>query len=221
MRILYFSDIHLHFQPLELLPDADLVLIGGDFTNFGTPQEFREAIRLVEARFPHFLAVAGNLDPAEADIILEETGHGLPARPLSRNGLAMMGISGSNLCPKATPFQWEDGAMEERLAKLPPLSLDILVTHAPPLDSGADVIPNGLHVGSRAIAYLASQAKPRLHLCGHIHEAAGIFPSPNTTLVNCGAFGEEGRHALIHWDTPDDTPKVTLHACQSPTHDTP
>ncbi len=213
MRILYFSDIHQNFSTLERLPEADLVLIGGDFTNFGTPQDFREAVRQVEARFPGFLAVAGNLDPREADNILEETGHWLPPRQSQSHSLNLMGVSGSNICPKPTPFQWDDQEMEQRLEALPPFALDILVTHAPPMGSGADVIPNGLHVGSTAVARFSTQRAPRLHLCGHIHEAAGCFSWENTTVVNCGALGEEGHHALIHWVSSQEAPQISLHTC--------
>ncbi|MGN0866782.1 MAG: metallophosphoesterase family protein [Oligosphaeraceae bacterium] len=213
MHILYFSDIHQNFPTLERLPEADLVLIGGDFTNFGTPQDFREAVRLVEARFPRFLAVAGNLDPREADAILEETGHWLPPRLLQSHSLNLMGISGSNLCPRPTPFQWDDQEMGRQLDALPPFALDVLVTHAPPMDSGADVIPNGLHVGSPAIARFSAQRAPRLHLCGHIHEAAGCFTVGGTTVVNCGALGQEGRHALIDLPSPQEAPRVSLHTC--------
>lgn len=210
MRILYFSDIHTHFKPLDTLPDADLVLIGGDFTNFGTPEDFRAAVKTVEARFPHFLAVAGNLDPREADDILRETGHWLPAHPFQAQGLTLLGLSGSNTCPKSTPFQWDDREMDATLKTLPPGLLDILVTHAPPMGSGADVIPNGMHVGSQAVANLVQAHTPALNLCGHIHEARGVYAMGKTMVVNCGEFGEEGRHAVMEWTGHDTAPLVTL-----------
>ena len=210
MRILYFSDIHTHFKPLDTLPDADLVLIGGDFTNFGTPEDFRAAVKTVEARFPHFFAVAGNLDPREADDILQETGHWLPPRAFQAKGLSLLGLSGSNTCPKPTPFQWDDKEMNATLKALSPDPLDILVTHAPPMGSGADVIPNGMHVGSQAVANLLQAHAPALNLCGHIHEARGVYTVGKTTVVNCGEFGEEGRHAVIEWTDRNSAPVVTL-----------
>lgn len=210
MRIVFFSDLHEHFSALSKLPDADLVLIGGDFTTLGTPEHFREAIKIVEERYPKFLAVAGNMDPAEADDILTEMGHFLPAETTVVKGLKCLGLSGSHKCPRPTPYEWDDTAMDKRLKALSIDALDILVTHAPPMNFGADVIPNGMHVGSTAIANFAQNTSPRFHLCGHIHEASGLFDENGTLLINCGDFGDVGNHAVIEL-LDGQSPVVTLH----------
>ncbi len=210
MRILFFSDLHENFSSLSKLPDADLVLIGGDFTTLGTPEHFREAIKIVENRFPKFLAVAGNMDPPEADKILAEMGHFLPQETTAVKGVKCLGVSGSHKCPRPTPYEWYDAEMDKRLAAIPEGALDLLVTHAPPMGFGADVIPNGMHVGSHAIANFAKRLHPRFHLCGHIHEAAGLFDEEGTLLVNCGDFGEAGNHAVIEL-LDGQAPVVTLH----------
>ncbi len=198
MRLLFITDIHGHFEALPHLPEADLVLCGGDFTNFGTSEEFQSAVKLVEVRFPKFYAVAGNLDPGEtADAILAESGHLLSPTPIQVSGLTLVGVSGSHTCPRPTPYEWADEAMEERLTALTLPAIDILVTHAPPYGFGADVIPNGMQVGSHAIRKFAERLQPRLHLCGHIHEASGVFDENGTVLVNSGAFGAEGHYACI------------------------
>lgn len=210
MRILFFSDLHDHFNNLEHLPEADLVLIGGDFTQNGRPQDFQNAIRIVENRFKDFKAVSGNMDPAEADTILLEGGHLIPFEGAEILGLKCMGISGSNKCPRPTPNEWDDDEMSSRLQAKSLADIDILVTHAPPMGFGADVIPNGMHVGSTAITCFAHSRMPRLHLTGHIHEAHGIFDEDGFPLVNCGDFATQSRYALI--DLEGDTPPViTLH----------
>ncbi|MCQ2397272.1 MAG: metallophosphoesterase family protein [Lentisphaeria bacterium] len=204
MRILFFSDLHGNLSNLERLPEADIVFIGGDFTTLGTPQDFRNAIHEAEKSFKEFYAVAGNMDPANADEILKETGHLVPFNGCVIHGLKCMGISGSHKCPRPTPFEWDDDEMSARLMALPMVKMDILVTHAPPMGFGADVIPNGMHVGSTAIACFAHSRMPRLHLCGHIHEAHGIFDEDGFPLVNCGDFGTQKRYAVI--DLQDGQP---------------
>lgn len=210
MRIVYISDIHGNFAALSSLPAADLLLIGGDFTNFGSAEDFENALSAVSMAFPNFYAVAGNLDPENSDELLTNHGRLLPLdSPLEFNGLKIAGLSGSNLCPRKTPLEWKDEEMSAALSALSYDKLDILVTHAPPLGFSADVIPNGAHVGSRAVAEFAARTKPALHLCGHIHEAAGVFDENGTILVNAGPLGTEGRHALIEWEA-GQKPRVQL-----------
>ena len=210
MKILFITDLHGHFDALAKLPAADMLLVGGDFTNFGSPEEFQAAMRLVEACFPNFLSVAGNLDPGEeADHILAGAGHLIGTAVQIVNGLRMMGVSGSHVCPRPTPYEWDDEARCAALASLPLSRVDILVTHAPPYGFGADVIPNGMHVGSKYVKRLAELTSPTVHLCGHIHEASGVFAENGAVLVNPGVFGAEGHYALIEWSA-EVLPQVTL-----------
>lgn len=201
MKIIYFSDLHGKFAALPSLPPADLYLFGGDFTNGGDEAEVRDAIAQFEAVLPHFLALGGNMDTRATEKLLAERHHLLPStQPAVVQGLTLFGLAGSHICPVPTPCDWDDQQMATRLQDIPTQPLDLLVTHAPPHGFGADVIPNGMHVGSHAVADFARRMKPRLHLCGHIHEAAGIYAAEGTLLVNAGAFGEEGHHAVIEWE---------------------
>ncbi|MBQ6471215.1 MAG: metallophosphoesterase family protein [Victivallales bacterium] len=211
MRILFFSDLHNETDALTRLPDADLVLMGGDFTTAGTHAQLSSMIQAVAHRFPAFLGVVGNMDPGTAgEALLNQSGHGLPATPtLCLDRFRMMGLGGGNPSPFHTPYEWSEEEQESRLTGLAG-PLDILVTHAPPLGFGADMLPNGMHVGSQAIANLVARLRPALHLCGHIHEAAGIFNENGTILVNPGPFGAHGNHAVIEWRDGEARPAVWL-----------
>ena len=48
----------------------------------------------------------------------------------------------------------------------------LLVTHAPP-QGVADLQRNGAHEGSAAVRRAIEAKQPRLHICGHIHNAWG------------------------------------------------
>lgn len=50
--------------------------------------------------------------------------------------------------------------------------VDILISHSPP-KGVADVTSQGQSVGSSAVRATTERLKPKLLLCGHIHEAWG------------------------------------------------
>ena len=194
MKIVFFTDMHGHGELLEKLPAADLTLCGGDFTTLGGPEAFRKAAAAVAACRPGFLGVIGNMDCPEGEEILREGGHLLDLEGSSVQGIVLRGIGGGNKSPFGTPVEWEDADMAARLADCP--ASDIFVCHAPPMGSGADVIPGGAHVGSTAIADYVNRTHPTLVLCGHIHEAAGIYQMGRSFIVNPGP----GACAEIEWN---------------------
>ena len=198
MDIIYISDIHRNIGAIEKLPQADALLVGGDFVTLDGEEELRKAIATIEGRFPHFRAVSGNMDPVITDSVLSETGHALATESATDVcGLRTYGLGGANRSPFNTPNEWEETEAEKRLAKIPDDGADIIVTHAPPFECGADRISNGAYVGSRAVASCVARVKPTFLLCGHIHEAAGIYKFESTIVVNPGQFGDRGSFATI------------------------
>jgi Icc-related predicted phosphoesterase len=71
----------------------------------------------------------------------------------------------------------------------------VLVTHVPPYKL-QDKIFIGSHGGSKELRNIIDVCKPRLVLCGHIHEDPGVLKSGNTTVVNC-SIGKRTEGALI------------------------
>ena len=210
MRIIFITDIHGATGAIDKLPEADLLLVGGDFVTLGDDCAVRSAVKEIEKRFPAFLGVSGNMDPATADAVLAEGRHLLPSSaPTIIDGLGMAGLGGANRSPFNTPNEWDDTQAARKLETLQENAVHILVTHAPPMGSGADRISSGANVGSAAIADAARRIKPALLLCGHIHEAAGIYRMGPTIIVNPGQFGDEGRYADIRW-AQDGRPSVWL-----------
>ena len=90
MRVLAFSDIHGSYKKVnEILAREsgyDLILIAGDLTTVGSPQEAEDAIKLFQAHGKPVLAVAGNMDPP----VLEKT---FDALGVSINAKGGCGIS--------------------------------------------------------------------------------------------------------------------------------
>ena len=106
-------------------------------------------------------------------------------RALSASGARVFGIGGSG--PDRFGFRYEWG--EEEISSLLPPPHDILLTHAPPIDTRLDRLASGSHVGSQAVRDIAVYGS-RVLVCGHIHEAAGIDRIDNLLMLNAGALGD-------------------------------
>ncbi len=204
MKIVFFSDIHGHFDNLSALPKADLYIVGGDFTTLGDAEQFRNAVVAVEKKCPEFLGIIGNMDCREGEAILKETCHLLDLDGKSVGGIKLRGFGGGNKSPFNTPVEWEDDDASRLLSAVD--AVDLFVCHAPPLNSGADRISSGICVGSAAVADFVNRAAPKLVLCGHIHEAVGIYQMGGTFIVNAGPDG----YAEIDWN--DGRPEIILRA---------
>ena len=213
MDILFVSDIHRNYDAIDKLPKADALIVGGDFVTLDGEDALRRAIALIATKFPAFVAVSGNMDPVSTDAVLAETGHALSTEsPTLLCGKKTFGLGGANRSPFNTPNEWDESDAESRLAKIPDNGADILVTHAPPFESGADKISSGAFVGSKAIAACVSRIRPALLLCGHIHEAAGIYKFASTILINPGQFGDRGAFATIRF-TDGEAPFAWISHC--------
>ena len=84
MRIAYLVDVHGRFDAVAdamgAIGEADLLLIGGDITTGGTPDDAAAAIEGWRPLAPRLLALAGNMDSPEIDARLSDLGVALDAR---------------------------------------------------------------------------------------------------------------------------------------------
>ncbi len=104
-------------------------------------------------------------------------------------------------------FYARDEALEAR-ARMIPDGLDVLMTHGPPYLAG-DYIPTsekqrekygnwgGKNVGDKHLRPAIERARPKVTVCGHIHEARGLHRIYTSDLacdgypvVNCAAVDE-------------------------------
>lgn len=199
MRLFFATDMHGQGWGEGAFPEVDGVVLGGDLTAFGTVEDVRRVVRSFLGHGVPVLAVLGNCDPPAAEGVLREMGVecGLAARAVGE--AVFVGIGGSNLTPFRTPHEWGDAAMAAMVASLsvPASSLPlVVVSHSPPFGSGADRVPGGGVAGSRAVADLVRRLRPAAVLCGHIHEAVGVFDFDGVPVINPGAF-RAGHYALV------------------------
>jgi len=211
MKIIAFGDIHMAVAEAGRIPgikEADLVLLNGDLTNYGGAAETRKVLDSIMRLNPNVLAQFGNMDNREVNDYLENLNLNLHGQArLLRGEVCLMGVGGSNFTPFHTPSEFPekdllhfgDRAFRQGLdfislaqplhhRKIP----QVLVSHVPPFDTAVDSLPNGKHVGSKAIRSLIEQYQPDLCITGHIYEAKGQDMLGKTPIYNHGMLGLGG-----------------------------
>ncbi len=204
MRIIALSDIHGAYKKVdEILAQEssfDALIIAGDLTTVGPPEEAASAIRQFLRHGKPLFVVAGNMDVPEVEATFSTLGVSVNARGVVLEGVGIFGVSASPFTPMHTPYEisedeimtraeagWKDVASAQR---------KLFVPHAPPRETKVDRILLGKHVGSTAVRTFIERYAPDVVICGHIHEARGIDTIGTTTIVNCGPAGK-GYYVVI------------------------
>jgi Icc-related predicted phosphoesterase len=196
MKIVSFGDVHMATRNLdrmsEVLRDTDCILISGDLTNFGGPEDAAKVIAAARKACSKVLALPGNLDQREVIPWLEEEGIALHGRGLVMDGIGIFGCGGSNITPFNTPTELSEDEIYEALWRGYEIVRErrplLMVCHTPPFDTKCDRIMNGKPVGSTAARKFIEEVQPEVCISGHIHESAGVDRIGNTTVLNAGPF---------------------------------
>jgi len=204
MRILGFTDIHgAYGKVIEILSREtlfDVIIIGGDLTTHGTPEDAAQAVKGFNRFGRPLLVVAGNMDPPSVEDRLNLLGVNINAKGRVIDNVGFFGVSGSPFTPMHTPYEISEEEIRKRAdagwRDVESAAWKVFVPHAPPRDTKLDKIFLGKHVGSSAVREFIEQHQPDLVVCGHIHEARGIDSIGKTQMVNCGPVGR-GHYAVI------------------------
>ena len=204
MRIAYLVDVHGHFDAVrraitETGP-VDVLVVGGDITTFGTPDDAERAIESWRPLAPTLLAVAGNCDSPEIDERLVDLGVSIDGRAAVVEDVGFAGVSAAPLSPLHTPYELPDETLGERaangLAETAGCRVRVFCPHAPPHGTACDRLRSGEHVGSEALRALVERERPDVVLCGHIHEARATDRLGRSQVVNPGPAAA-GHYALV------------------------
>ncbi len=206
MRILAVADLHGSHTALTRILDharpADAVLLGGDLTHFGSPDDAEKAVRAARASTATVLAVTGNCDSPRIERRLVDLGVSLHRRGVILSGFGWHGLSAIPVWkPGMHQFTEDELALALRggYAQVAQAKHRGVLAHVPPHGTSLDEVAGGRHAGSTALREFVEQTAPRLVICGHIHERRGVEQLGPTTVVNCG-FGAGGSYALIRVD---------------------
>ncbi len=207
MRIVYVVDVHGRFgavaDAMEAIGEADVLLIGGDITTGGTPDQATAAIERWRPLAPRLLALAGNMDSPQIDARLSDLGVALDARGYRLGAVGIFGVSAAPHSPLRTPYELSEDELDGRISRgfsaVRTCPVKVFCPHAPPRGTSCDRLRSGEHVGSIAVRSFVDREQPDVVLCGHIHEARGVDRVGVTQVVNPGPAGA-GHYAIIEID---------------------
>ena len=193
MKLLAFSDLHRDLgqaaKLVEMSAEADVVIGAGDFAS--VHEGLKETLGALAAIEAPTVLVPGNNETDEA---LREAALGWDAATvLHGEGTTIEGIDffGLGAGVPVTPWDWsfdlDDETAGEMLAPCPEEA--ILVLHSPP-QGHCDANGGGDHFGSVALRQAIERKRPRVAVCGHIHESWGCQSQLGETAVrNLGPAG--------------------------------
>ena len=223
LRVVAISDTHGMHRTLKI-PNGDVLLHGGDFTSFGKREDvldFNEWLGTLP--HPHKLVVLGNheanadwVDTAsalltnatllnESEAVIRRPGDFGP-KELCDPGESADG-PGRSFRVFGTSFYWpvETGStcyFTPPYARIP-AGIDVLLTHGPPAVDGID---GGM--GCPLLLEHVRRLRPRLVVCGHIHQAHGVVEGSAAhdlegvmlvNAANAGGYGAKQHSRRLGW----------------------
>jgi len=186
MKVLALADLHGSQYRLNILLkniekySPDLVVICGDITQFGPGDLAKNFLDQIP---PTTYAIRGNIDTKDVNNGIENSkAINLTMKRVEKNGIPFVGLG--------------EGIPD--ISKIDKKLVDekcVLISHEPPYGF-QDKVFLGMHAGSKELRKIVDKYKPRLVLCGHIHEDPGFTKTKDITIVN-SSMGKRGEGALI------------------------
>lgn len=204
MKVDCIADLHGFYPELE---GGDLLIVAGDLTARDQPEEYSGFLTwLMNQPYQKKIYIGGNHDNLLLDAIPKkhysdekECFEYLCDSETEFEGLKIWGSPWTKTFPginpkcKAFTVDNEDELIK-KFEKIPQ-DVDILITHSPAFYI-LDETANGRHVGSMYLYnWFSYVGRPKLHVCGHIHEAYGqkeLFRTYTGMVkhVNCSIVNE-------------------------------
>jgi len=188
LKILAVADIHGAQYRLNLVlknierHSPDLVVVCGDITQFGPWSVAKNFLNQIPVET---LAITGNIDTPEVTKGIDESKSiGIELKRVVKKGIPFVGTNGFD-------YTQIDVINSKKLLD----GESVLVSHVPPYGT-QDKIFMGKHGGSKELRGIVDKFKPRLVLCGHIHEDPGVIQIGETIVVNC-SMGKRGEGAIV------------------------
>lgn len=206
MKVLATSDLH---GQLPAVDACDLLLIGGDICPLSDhspagqlhwlDKVFRPWLLSIEAE--RIVGIAGNHDLVFENDPDAVTDLDLPWTYLqdSETDIEGLRIYGTPWVP-SLPFWAFHGGMYGSCGTHfddIPTGLDILLSHGPTHRYG-DRLPDYGYVGSTTMAKRLATLKPRLFVCGHIHEGHGHYRHPHVQSGIYNVAYVDERYEPVH-----------------------
>jgi uncharacterized protein len=185
MKFLTFVDLHEDKKYLKELikrasqDDIDFVVCAGDITLFG------RGLRYILKQFNNLnkkvYLIPGN---HESDRMFKEVISDYPNcinfnhKVIKKDDYVLLGYGGGGFSAQDPEFrkisrEWYSKYQDSKV---------ILVTHGPPANTTIDLLEKR-HVGNLDYRKFVERIKPKLMICGHLHETAGMQDKIDKTIV--------------------------------------
>lgn len=193
-KIVVISDTHT-FHKKVVLPEGDILIFAGD-------AEIRNDIELMffvnwlqTLDYKHIIWVGGNHDFYLEKLFKEEKE---PTMPYNIHYLMNTEVTIEGIKFWGSPFSSQFGrwAFMGHLEDLKPIwnlipsDTDIVITHSPAFGILDQTVHGNMSVGCPALRDKLKEIKPAYHICGHIHEAYGMYQDEHTNYINASLLNE-------------------------------
>lgn len=186
MKIVCISDTHGKHHELAPLPAGDMLIYAGDMTVRGTQDQIDNFLAwMAKLPYQYKILVAGNhdfaLEQQPSSIVIPQGIHYLYNEMVELAGLKIWGS------PVCTPyfnwaFMWQQKQRQELYRTIPD-DVDIIINHGPALGV-LDKTVKFNHAGCEFLRQRILEVKPKLSVCGHIHESYGQIELAGIVFVN-------------------------------------
>jgi len=204
MRLVMLSDTHgLHTKMKFPVPDGDVLLYAGDFTNVGAISDVARFDQwLGSLDHKHKLVIAGNhergWDKAGRSLGKNlSNAHYLEDSSINIDGMNFYGSPWTPTFGTGWAFNADRGNhIRGKWGMIPDAGLvDVLITHGPPMGILDKVAPiyGSQSVGCEDLAKQVTISVPKIHVFGHIHNGYGQKRIGQTLYVNAAICDEDYR----------------------------
>ena len=195
LKFVAISDTHGRHHSLKL-PKGDVLIHAGDITYKGKKSEVEDFLKWFSLQnYTHKIFIAGNHDFFMEKNSSKEIQKLIPENIIYLKDAASeidgIKIWGSPYTPWF--FNWafneRRGTMISKHWQLIPEHTDVLITHGPVFGI-LDTVINEQHVGCKDLLQKVTELKPKVHICGHIHESYGSIKKGGTRFINASLLNE-------------------------------
>jgi Icc-related predicted phosphoesterase len=221
-KITFISDTHNKHNHLtsnaynNILGSGDVLVHAGDISSMGKSHEITNFLNWFGMTdFKHKIFIAGNHDfgfEFHTDIAEEFKEKGIIYLFDSEVVIDGVKFYGSPWQPEFHNWAFNlprGKKLAEKWSKIP-TNTDILITHGP-VYGILDYAPIGGHVGCEELYKKVFEVKPKIHVCGHIHDSYGQKSIDGVEFLNASVLDDTYQHAhkpiVVEFNT--ETKEVT------------
>lgn len=192
VKITALSDMHTKHHGVSV-PKCDICIFAGDahITSIDRLNEFDNWLSTIPAQ--HIIYVAGNHDSLfenkcmRAEYLLKNCIY-LENERVEIEGIKIYGSPFSKYF-NGWSFMLHEDSLKD-IWDMIPEDTDILITHGPAWQR-LDINEQREYCGSKTLRQRVDKIKPRVHICGHIHESYGEMKTDYGKVINASILDDK------------------------------